>query len=178
MGGGLNALGWMLGVVLSVTDFVNNFIGYAILVLMVPVSIWTFLPWIRRIRIGLAPLDAEASQTDSQNASNREAFAIALGVLRKEGQELAKDYELENKPCNQWIARVTDLIGAALGEEEAITFKSDGMLPGEVRRFRVTDTVGPQQNSIMRRLRRVDKFVQDIDSLNLRPDFDAQSWIY
>ena len=126
MGGGLNALGWMLGVVLSVTDFVNNFIGYAILVLMVPVSIWTFLPWIRRIRIGLAPLDAEASQTDSQNASNREAFAIALGVLRKEGQELAKDYELENKPCNQWIARVTDLIGAALGEEEAITFKEAG----------------------------------------------------
>ena len=66
--GGFNLLGWIVGTVIALTDFLSNLLGYILLVLMVPVTLWMFWPWIKRWRpFTLAP-DYSGSNSEGNAA--------------------------------------------------------------------------------------------------------------
>jgi septal ring factor EnvC (AmiA/AmiB activator) len=45
--GGLNLLGWIISTVLALTGWVSHLLGYILLALMLPVTVWMFWPWLK-----------------------------------------------------------------------------------------------------------------------------------
>jgi hypothetical protein len=113
--GGLNLLGWIISTVLALTGWVSHLLGYILLALMLPVTVWMFWPWLKSwgrwwplaLARTVSQLRSKLRETEQENQKLRERneqldrLNKNLEVERDQRSDLLQETKRENSKLRE-----------------------------------------------------------------------------